>query len=107
MALGSEEYPGGDPAMFNMAVMGMRLAQRANGVSQLHGQVSRGMFGGLWPAFEPDERPITSITNGVHAATWVAREVFDLARQQGVRPDAGPTADDPEVVFQAADRVPG
>jgi starch phosphorylase len=106
LSLGAETFEGGDPAVFNMAVMGLRLAQRANGVSQLHGHVSRGMFGGLWPSFEPGERPITSITNGVHAATWVAREVFDLARQQGVRPDAGPTADPAEVVFEAADRVP-
>ena len=53
----SEDYEGGDPAMFNMAVMGFRLAQRANGVSQLHGVVSRGMFGGLWPGFDADERP--------------------------------------------------
>ena len=50
LALGAEDYDGGDPAVFNMAVMGFRLAQRANGVSQLHGEVSRGMFGGLWPA---------------------------------------------------------
>jgi len=106
LALGAETYEGGDPAVFNMAVMGFRLAQRANGVSQLHGAVSRGMFGGLWPAFEPGERPIASITNGVHAATWVAREVFELARQQGVKPDAGPTADPVETIFEAADRVP-
>jgi starch phosphorylase len=106
LALGAETFEGGDPAVFNMAVMGLRLAQRANGVSLLHGQVSRGMFGGLWPSFEPGERPISSITNGVHAATWVAREVFELARQQGVRPDYSPTADSAEVVFEAADRVP-
>ena len=62
-----------------MAVMGFRLAQRANGVSLLHGEVSRGMFNGLWPAFDEAEVPITSITNGVHAPTWVAREVFELA----------------------------
>src|SRR5271154_1470336 len=49
LALGAETYPGGDPDMFNMAVMGMRLAQRVNGVSLLHGQVSREMFAGLWP----------------------------------------------------------
>ena len=69
--------------------MGLRLAQRANGVSQLHGVVSRGMFAGLWPGFDADELPITSITNGVHAPTWVAREVFELGRQHGVRPEAG------------------
>ena len=69
-----------------MAVMGFRLAQRANGVSQLHGHVSREMFSGLWPAFDEAEVPIGSITNGVHAPTWVAREVIELAAQPGRRP---------------------
>ena len=78
LALGAETYPGGDPHMFNMAVMGMRLAQRVNGVSVLHGEVSREMFAGLWPGFDTAEVPIGSITNGVHAPTWVAREVSDL-----------------------------
>ena len=58
--------------------MGFRLAQRANGVSQLHGHVSREMFHGLWPAFDEAEVPITSITNGVHAP--------DLGRPRGLRP---------------------
>lgn len=82
LPLGAETYEGGDPAVFNMAVMGLRLSQRANGVSLLHGQVSRGMFSGLWPGFDPEEVLITSITNGVHAPTWVAREVRDLARRE-------------------------
>ncbi|MDX6337276.1 MAG: glycogen phosphorylase [Streptosporangiaceae bacterium] len=79
LALGAETFPGGDPAVFNMAVMGMRLAQRVNGVSQLHGEVSREMFAGLWPGFDTAQVPIGSITNGVHAPTWVAQEVLDLA----------------------------
>jgi len=79
LALGAETYPGGDPAVFNMAVMGMRLAQRVNGVSKLHGQVSRDMFAGLWPGFDPSEVPIGSITNGVHPASWVAPEIMALA----------------------------
>ncbi|MET8453567.1 glycosyltransferase family 1 protein [Streptomyces sp. NPDC005209] len=84
LGLGMETYPGGEPNLFNMAVMGLRLAQRANGVSLLHGQVSREMFAGLWPGFDPDEVPITSVTNGVHAPTWVAPEVFRLgARRLG------------------------
>ncbi|NBM18332.1 alpha-glucan family phosphorylase [Streptomyces sp. GC420] len=84
LRLGMETYPGGEPNLFNMAVMGLRLAQRANGVSTLHGQVSREMFAGLWPGFDAAEVPITSITNGVHAPTWVAPEVFRLgARQVG------------------------
>ena len=78
LALGAETYPGGDPHVFNMAVMGMRLAQRVNGVSQLHGRVSREMFAGLWPGFDTSEVPIGSITNGVHAPTWVARPVSEL-----------------------------
>jgi starch phosphorylase len=72
LALGAE--PGGDGSVFNMAVMGLRLASRANGVSKLHGVVSRGMFAGLWPGFDEAEVPITSITNGVHDPTWTARE---------------------------------
>ncbi|MEV6670355.1 alpha-glucan family phosphorylase [Streptomyces sp. NPDC051162] len=84
LELGLESYPGGEPNLFNMAVMGLRLAQRANGVSTLHGQVSRQMFAGLWPGFDADEVPITSVTNGVHAPTWVAPEVMRLgARQVG------------------------
>ncbi|MEU1519970.1 alpha-glucan family phosphorylase [Streptomyces sp. NPDC005811] len=86
LRLGMETYPGGEPNLFNMAVMGLRLAQRANGVSLLHGQVSRGMFAGLWPGFDSDEVPITSVTNGVHAPTWVAPEVLRLgARQVGAQ----------------------
>ncbi|MFE2675495.1 alpha-glucan family phosphorylase [Streptomyces hygroscopicus] len=88
LALGMETYPGGEPGLFNMAVMGLRLAQRANGVSTLHGRVSREMFAGLWPGFDPEEVPITSVTNGVHAPTWTAPEVARLgARQFGHLPD--------------------
>ncbi|MFE3634680.1 glycosyltransferase family 1 protein [Streptomyces sp. NPDC059168] len=82
LALGMETYPGGEPNLFNMAVMGLRLAQRANGVSLLHGQVSREMFAGLWPGFDAEEVPITSVTNGVHAPTWVAPEVLRLGARQ-------------------------
>ncbi len=82
LALGAEQ----NANMFNMAHMGLRLAQRANGVSQLHGAVSRGMFGGLWEGFDADEVPIGSVTNGVHGATWEAREVTALVGAPGDRP---------------------
>ncbi|MUL42721.1 glycosyltransferase family 1 protein [Streptomonospora sp. PA3] len=87
LRLGAEDFSGGDPDVFNMAVMGMRLAQRVNGVSRLHGAVSREMFRGLWPGFDTAEVPITSVTNGVHARTWVAEEAQDLARR--MVPDTG------------------
>jgi len=89
LALGREDYEGGDPGVFNMAVMGFRLAQRANGVSQLHGDVSRGMFNGLWSSFDARDVPIGSITNGVHAATWVAREFIELAAGAGADVEGG------------------
>ncbi|AWK71986.1 glycogen phosphorylase [Rhodococcus oxybenzonivorans] len=75
IGLGSEP----DPSVFNMAHMGLRLGQRANGVSKLHGIVSRAMFRPLWPNFDADEVPIGSVTNGVHAPTWAAPEWVDLA----------------------------
>lgn len=70
-----------DPSKFNMAHMGLRLAQRANGVSLLHGRVSRHMFNELWPGFDAGEVPIGSITNGVHAPTWAAPQWVELARE--------------------------
>ncbi len=78
LELGAEE----DPTVFNMAHMGLRMAQRRNGVAKLHGIVSRDMFNGLWQGFDADEVPITSVTNGVHAPTWVSREVFELAERE-------------------------
>jgi glycogen phosphorylase len=62
---------GEDPDRFNMAVMGLRVSARANGVAALHGGVSRDMFSSLWTGLDIDEVPITSVTNGVHAHTWV------------------------------------
>ncbi len=63
---------------FNMAVMGLRLAARSNGVAQLHGAVSRSMFNGLWPDISADEVPIGSITNGVHGRSWTSSRVDSL-----------------------------
>jgi starch phosphorylase len=101
LALGSEDYEGGDSTVFNMAVMGFRLAARANGVSQLHGHVSREMFSGLWPNFDENDIPITSITNGVHAPTWVAREVFELAEREAIFTSVENAQD-----WSAVDKVP-
>ena len=80
--LGRETYPGGDLAVFNMAVLGLRLGQHANGVSLLHGRVSREMFGALWPGVDAEDVPITSITNGVHAPTWVHPALRQLSAAQ-------------------------
>ena len=66
LELGRED----DPNRFNMANLGLRLSQRANGVAKLHGAISRENFRGLYPGYEPDEVPIGSVTNGVHLPTW-------------------------------------
>ena len=77
MALGHR--PGDEPdERFNMAVMGLRLAGRSNAVAKLHGDVSREMFNDLWPDVPIEETPITSVTNGVHAPTWVAPDMAEL-----------------------------
>jgi starch phosphorylase len=77
MALGHEPDQSPD-APFNMAVMGLRLANFCNGVSKLHGHVSRQIFQGVWPDVPTDERPIRSVTNGVHTRTWISTEMRDL-----------------------------
>jgi starch phosphorylase len=79
-------------APFNMAVMGLRLAGRSNGVAKLHGKTSREMFQTLWPFVPVEETPIGSITNGVHGRTWVSSQMGDLYSKY-VSPawdDAGP-----------------
>ena len=74
MGLGHE--PGESPdAPFNMAVMGLRLAAFSNGVSKLHGRVSRHIFQTVWPGVPAEELPIRSVTNGIHSRTWVSSEV--------------------------------
>ncbi|MGY1735610.1 alpha-glucan family phosphorylase [Geodermatophilus sp. SYSU D00684] len=98
--LGAED----DPTKFNMAHMGLRLGQRANGVSRLHGHVSRSMFNPLWPGFDEADVPITSITNGVHAPTWTARELVELGTQTSS--DGDPFEGTGPASFDGVDRIP-
>jgi starch phosphorylase len=76
MALGREN-PESDER-FCMTVLGLKLSRRANAVSSLHGEVSRAMWTGLFPGKSEDEVPIGHITNGVHAPTWLAPQMFRL-----------------------------
>ncbi len=61
------------PYGFNMASFAMTLAARRNGVSELHGAVTRRMFNKLWPGVPVDEVPVTHVTNGVHTLTWLSK----------------------------------
>jgi starch phosphorylase len=80
MGLGRvETRNGGEP--FCMTVLALKLAQRANAVSAVHGQVSRRMWAGLWPGRADEEVPIGHITNGVHVPSWLAPQMQDLYDQ--------------------------
>jgi starch phosphorylase len=63
---------------FSMTILGLRMTSYRNGVSKLHGIVSRNMWANIWKGFPVDEVPISSITNGIHTTTWVAREFAEL-----------------------------
>jgi starch phosphorylase len=60
---------------FSMPVLALRFSEGRNAVSRLHGEVSREMWKFIWPERKVDEIPITSITNGVHVGTWLARRM--------------------------------
>lgn len=77
---------------FCMTVLAIRLSNTSNGVSKLHGQVSRRMWKAIWPDLPETEIPITSITNGVHTRTWLAPEFWQLYdRYLGVQWEERPT----------------
>ncbi|MCC2669111.1 MAG: putative alpha-glucan phosphorylase, partial [Armatimonadetes bacterium] len=62
----------------NMTLLAIHTSRSINGVSRLHGDVSRRMFHWLWPDKGVDDAPITHVTNGVHAGTWVAPLLHEL-----------------------------
>jgi len=67
-----------DSTGFNMTVCGIRTSERCNGVSKLHGEVTRHMWQPLWPDRATEDVPITHVTNGVHLPTWVSAELRDM-----------------------------
>jgi starch phosphorylase len=81
-----------DETRFGLTPFALRTSRYANGVSELHGTVSREMWHGIWPGRRADDVPITSITNGVHQRTWISGELegllgdtdpqFERAREQ-------------------------
>ncbi|MFH1615046.1 MAG: alpha-glucan family phosphorylase [Planctomycetota bacterium] len=70
--------PEDETESFKMPVLALKLSAFHNGVSELHGQVSREMWAPLWPLVPKDEIPICSITNGVHAKTWISSDLGSL-----------------------------
>ncbi|MFL6538722.1 MAG: alpha-glucan family phosphorylase, partial [Chthoniobacterales bacterium] len=63
---------------FSMTILALRLSRHSNGVSKLHGDVSRGLWKDVWAGVPEHEVPITSVTNGIHTKTWLAPEFSAL-----------------------------
>ena len=78
LALGKEKPTS---TLYCMTVVALRLAAYCNGVAKLHGAVSREMWRNLWPGLPLTEVPITSITNGIHSASWISHELNELFRK--------------------------
>ena len=91
-----------DDALFSMTLLALRFSSARNGVSELHGHVSRRMWQHIWPELGVDEVPIGSITNGVHVRTWLSSELEAL---HGRHLDAKwrEEPDDPEVWSRVGD----
>jgi starch phosphorylase len=72
------QQTGSDTQTFNMSALAMRMANLRCAVSQLHGEVTRRMWHGLWPDVAEDQVPVLYITNGVHTPSWIAPELYGL-----------------------------
>jgi starch phosphorylase len=97
-----EPTNGSEP--FCMTVLALRLSQFANGVSELHGKVSRGMWRSIWPGVPEDEIPITHVTNGVHTRSWACSEIARLCeRYLGPRWYEDPTN---QMVWERVAQIP-
>ncbi len=80
---------------FGMSVLALRMSRQSNGVSELHGQVSRKMWQFLFPNTPVERVPIGAITNGVHTGSWLARSMANLYDRY-LGPDWREEVDDPE-----------
>ncbi|MBU0637902.1 MAG: alpha-glucan family phosphorylase [Planctomycetes bacterium] len=103
LALGREDATQAEGS-FCMAVLALRMAYRANGVSKLHGEVARGMWRQCWPGVPREEIPITHVTNGIHTRTWLSRTMAELFDQY-LGPAWVETPDDP-AVWRRVDAIP-
>jgi starch phosphorylase len=99
MGLGRDEFlalgrqnPKNPHETFCMAVLALKLADHCNGVSQLHGEVSRKMWKNIWPGLPEEHLPLTSVSNGVHTKTWLSHDMTGLLnRYLGTRWQDDPT----------------
>ncbi len=103
LALGREN-PANPEEPFSLAVLALKLSDRYNGVSKLHGEVSRRMWKNLWPDLPVEEIPIGHVTNGIHNKTWTSHELASLFERY-LGPKWGEYSEDPEV-WRYIDQIP-
>ena len=77
LSLGMKETEGMEQG-FNMGILALKISGKKNGVSKLHGEVSRELFSDVWPNIADDESPITYVTNGIHTCSWLAPRLKGL-----------------------------
>jgi starch phosphorylase len=99
LALG--HYDNGGGPMFNMTALALRTAAAVNGVSRLHGDVTKQMWQPIWPGTAHQDLPVRFITNGVHASTWVSSEI-DALLTAHVGADWRNLQDDPDIAERIA-----
>lgn len=97
-------YDPGWGELFSMPRLALRLSSLRNGVSKLHGQVSRELFQGIWPDRPVEDIPISHITNGVHPESWLAPEIIDLFNRY-IGTDWAAFMDD-TTLWNAVDAIP-
>ena len=104
LAIGKEKPTS---TLYCMTVVALRLAAYCNGVAKLHGLVSREMWHNLWPELPISEVPITSITNGIHSASWISHELNELFRKYLYNNDQlGEVDPSDEAPWQKLDSIP-
>ena len=84
-------FDNGAGPQFNMTALALRSAASVNGVSQLHGEVTKQMWRSIWPDKPADKLPVKFVTNGVHVPTWLASDMARLLEQVPGRGLAGAT----------------
>jgi glycogen phosphorylase len=100
LALG--HHDNGSGPMFNMTALALRTSGAVNGVSRLHGEVTKQMWQSIWPGVPHESLPVKSITNGVHVPTWISAEIESLFLRH-LGPDWLEFHDDPSYVDRVMD----
>jgi starch phosphorylase len=103
LALGRQE-PGNESEPFGMTVLALRTSNVSNGVSRLHGEVSRRMWQKIWPGLHVSEIPIRSITNGIHTQSWLSPEITQLYDRY-LGPKWSERPNDP-AIWKRVERIP-